>query len=305
MVALSLSILFAALSLETETVSIRSSFDGSEQPCGIIASDVKGPQPLLVLLHPWSHGYNTFDYGVWIDEARARGWHVVLPHFRGPNNNPHACASPEARQDVLDAVDYVLDRYDVEPRRIYLAGVSGGGHMAMVMAAHAPKRWAAVSAWCGIADLGAWHAETKAAGLRYWEDIERVIGGPPGASQAVDDQLRLRSPLFHLSAAADVPMDLNAGIHDGHTGSVPIHHSLDALNVLAAAHHAAPIASEMIQKLGNRDVAGLSVIEDSTYGRAIYFRASAGPSRVTIFEGGHEFIAKAACAWLERHARVP
>jgi len=35
----------------------------------------------------------------------------------------------------------------------------------------------------------------------------------------------------------------------------------------------------------------------------IYLRRYAGPSRVTIFEGGHEGIAAAAIEWLDQHRR--
>ena len=38
------------------------------------------------------------------------------------------------RQDILDAVDWVLKRYPVDEKRIYLTGTSGGGHMSMLMA---------------------------------------------------------------------------------------------------------------------------------------------------------------------------
>ncbi len=65
----------------------------------------------------------------------------------------------------------------IDPQRIYLVGVSGGGHMALLMAGRAPEVWAGVSAWCGISDLAAWHRQTKAAGLSYWQSLEKACGG--------------------------------------------------------------------------------------------------------------------------------
>lgn len=49
----------------------------------------------------------------------------------------------------------------------------------------------------------------------------------------VDKEYRDRSPLTYLAKAREVTMHINAGIHDGHTGSVPISHSLLAFNEVA------------------------------------------------------------------------
>ena len=284
-------------------ITVPSSIDGADQRCEFVPANKAGDRPLLVFLHPWSHHFDTFDISAWRDEAAARHWHFLAPDFRGPNMRPEACGSRLARQDILDAVDCVLARHPVDENRVYLAGSSGGGHMAMVMAAHAPGRWAAVSAWCGISDLAAWHRETKAAGRKYWKDIEGAVGGAPGASAETDRALRYRSPVFHLQAARGLPVDFNAGVHDGHTGSVPIHHTIDAFNVVARARGDAPVPAEEIDRLSARKGLDKDAEPDPVYGRVIHYRRAAGPSRLTIFEGGHECIADAACAWLAGHAR--
>ena len=99
----------------------------------------------------------------------------------------------------------------------------------------APKLWAAVSSWVPITDLTEWHRFCKAANYRYYKMMEACCGGPPGTPKT-DEQYRSRSPIFRLSAAKGLPIDINAGVHDGHGGrSVPIDHSLKAFNVLAEA----------------------------------------------------------------------
>jgi pimeloyl-ACP methyl ester carboxylesterase len=276
-----------------------STIDGSNQPCLFIKANAFGKRPLLVLLHTWSSTYRDFAHMLeWQEQAKARNWHCLQPNFRGPNNNPEACASLKARQDILDAVDFVVKNYSVDNTRIYLAGVSGGGHMALTMAAHAPTRWAAVTAWCPIADLAAWHAECSSAGLKYAGDIEKSCGGPPGASPDSDNQYLFRSPIHHLARAAAVPLDINAGIHDGHSGSVPIHHAIDAFNVIASALGETPVPKALIAQLSARNTAGITQQRDATYGRPIYCRAQAGASRLSIFEGVHEGIPAAASVWL-------
>ncbi len=293
----------AAGDIEYETLSITSTHDKTEQPARYYAAPEEGPQPLLVLLHSWSTDVNSYNPDTWVEAARSHGWHVVVPHFRGGNFNPEACASEAAKQDILDTVAAMKTRYAIDERRVYLAGSSGGGHMSMVMAGHSPETWTAVSAWVGISDLADWHAETKAAGLKYYRDVEACVGGAPGSSDAVDKEIHARSPKYHIANAKSIPLDLNAGVHDGHTGSVPIHHTLDAYNEVAKGQGGSPVSQSVINALAQEIVPPVPPVEDEHYGRRIHLRESVGEARVTIFEGGHEGIPVAGCAWLAQQRK--
>jgi poly(3-hydroxybutyrate) depolymerase len=299
-----MGIVAAGAPVEGMRVEVPLTLDGTPQPCLFFPAEISEPAPLLVLLHTWSGTYDTAPLEGVLSEVQGRKWHLIVPEFRGPNLRPEACASPQARQDVLDAVAWAREHHAVDAQRIYLAGLSGGGHMAMVMAAHAPELWAGVSAWAGISDLAQWHAETKARDLNYWQDVEQVAGGAPGASAGVDEQLRLRSPIYALRAAAHLPpLDIATGIHDGHTGSVPVHHSLDAFNAIAPKYGAAPIPAETMEALAREESGPETEPQDAILGRRIHLRRNAGPSRVTIFEGGHEWVPAAVIAWLAEQTR--
>lgn len=290
----------------TQRIEVSSTKDGQTQPCLLVSAPSSSKRPLLVALHPWSHGVDTFNAMTnWEQAARKRGWHYLQPHFRGPNRTPQACASELARQDVLDAVDYVVAHWSVDTHRIYLAGCSGGGHMALVMAARAHERWAAVSAWCPITDLAAWHAESQRLGRAYHRDLEAVCGGAPSASLEVDEQYRQRSSLPYLSSARGLPIDIYTGIHDGHTGSVPIHHAIDAFNVIAHANGNRLVSDADIATLSLEQPLNTPAEQDETLGRHIFLRRNSGATRITVFEGGHEgdALADAACRWLARHKR--
>ena len=291
-------------------IFVPSSIDGTEQPSYLILPkrfDAAGPPvPLLVSLHTWSGDVEQRDASMERAAAR-RGWIYLFPHFRGPNSSPDACGSQKAQQDILDALDWVLQRYPVDRQRIYLTGASGGGHMAMLMAGRHPERWTAVSAWVGISDLAAWHA--RQAGGRYGRMIRNSCGGSPGESPAVDEQYHLRSPQTWLHRAVDLPLDLAAGVHDVHKGSVPIRHTLDAFNLVATAQALPVITDQEIGEL-SRPNGRLEhpqpgdEQEDPTFSRAIYLRRTAGKARATIFEGGHERLAEAAADWLSRHVKA-
>jgi dipeptidyl aminopeptidase/acylaminoacyl peptidase len=300
--------------LPREKILVRSVVDGTDQPSylilppGMIKKSASEEadialRPMVVSLHSWSGDFQQRQPEL-EQLVHAKNWLCLQPNFRGVNNRPEALASPAAQQDILDAVDWVIANYGVDPKRVYLTGNSGGGHMTMLMAAKYPQRWRAASAWVGISDLARWHETQKLS--NYGAMIRACCGGAPGESPAVDEQYRLRSPLTFLAGATTVPLDLAAGVHDGHNGSVPIHQTLDAFNAVAAANHDDLITPEELAQLsrpnGRLDVPQATDMQnDASFGRSIYLRRVSKNCRVTIFEGGHEGIASAAMAWFDAH----
>ncbi|GMW00882.1 MAG: hypothetical protein AMXMBFR84_20190 [Candidatus Hydrogenedentota bacterium] len=282
------------------TIHVRSTVDGSKQPCLWKESLRREAAPLLVYLHPWRHGYDT-DSRRWRAEAINRQWHFIAPHFRGPNKHADACASDIAKQDVLDAVDYACKFAKVDERRIYLAGVSGGAHMALMMAAHAPVRWAAVSAWCAPTDLVRWYQECVDAGSKVYRHLEKIAGGKPEGSNAAAEELKKRSPLFHIANANAIPLDISHGIRDGQPKGIGVHHAIFAFNALAEDQGLPVVSKAERDLLAKCEFLSTQEEQDNTYGRTIYLRRYANKARITIFEGGHEDLPAAGTQWLERH----
>lgn len=281
-------------------VEVRNSIDGVLEPVWFLPNPAAEPAPLLVHLHSWSSRLG--EAAVARDCIR-RGWAFVSPNFRGPNNRPEACGSQLAIQDVLDAVAFARRSTAVDPRRIYLVGGSGGGHMALMMAQAAPELWAGVSAWVPISDLAAWHAFSQQKGSRYHQMMEQACGGPPGTSRT-DAEYRARSPLFLLARARGVAIDIQVGIRDGHDGSVPVSHALRAYNALAAAngHEARALAAADIAFITEHarlpEALATEKVEEPERRRAVLFRRIAGPVRLTIFDGAHESDFGTAVRWL-------
>lgn len=293
-----------------EDIAIKSSLDNEPQAAWFLPPQTKAPSPLLVHLHSWSATFNkSSEIEVAIAESANRGWAFLSPNFRGPNNRPQACASKYAMQDVLDAVTYVRRRRSIDPRRIYLLGGSGGGHMTLMMATAQPRLWAAASSWVPIVDLAAWYSFSKQQNSRYFGMLEQCCGGSPGSSRAIDLEYRARSPLYRLVLAAGLPIDIQVGIHDGHTGSVPVSQSLRAFNALAAANgqHAKQLEGTTIDSITREAKlpAGLNSepIEETRRKRPAIFRRTAGSARVTIFEGTHEMDFRTAIEWLDDRRR--
>ena len=279
--------------------------DKSEQPALFYSPVAKTPRPLLVGLHTWSSDYkNGYDipYAKWCVE---QGWVFIHPNFRGPNRRPEACGSELMVKDIESAVEWAAKQAPVDRDRVYLVGTSGGGHAALLLAGRLPGLWAGVSAWVGISDLAPWHSECKKAGRKYWRDIEASCGGPPGKNAKIDSEYSRRSPLTWLKDYRGPAIDINAGIRDGHTGSVPISHSLLAFNRIAEEKDRVAVADILAMTKTSKVPEHLQrEIKDSSYGKKRpLFRALSKNARVTIFDGGHEIVTTAAFSWLSKQRR--
>jgi len=292
--------------LMTKEVVCTSTADGSQQAFRVFLAPGSAPRPLLVMLHTWSADYQqrvSIEVESWCVQ---KNWHFVVPNFRGPSWNPGSCASDLAIQDVLDAIAYVRQQAAVLPSQVFLMGLSGGGHFSLILAARHPELWAGVTAWVPIYDLTQWHAESEIRRNNYDRHIEMACGGRPGSSADVDAQLRYRSPSNWLRPGLDCILDINAGIHDGHTGSVPVSHSLQAFNAAAlspADHIAAEDIAVMTQERRIPSHLQGTWPDPAFADHPILFRRTSGKVRVTLFEGGHQGLPKPIIAFLEQHSR--
>ncbi len=292
-----------------EEVRYLSSADDSLQPAMVYVPESTEPMPLLVGLHTWSADYRQTGPtvgGVYAEWCIEKAWAFIHPNFRGPNRRPEAGGSELVVDDIASAVSYMHERTAIDVARVYLVGASGGGHAALLMAGRRPDLWSGVSAWVPIADLAAWHRECTTSGLKYARELELICGGPPGASDAVDLEYRRRSPLTWLAAAKSVALDINAGIRDGHEGSVPVGHSLRAFNAIAAPEDRIDAgAIREIEKTASIPARlGPAPVDASYRDKPPLFRAESGNARVTIFRGGHEILPAAALSWLESQIRT-
>ena len=195
-------------------LKVVSSADGSPEPCLFSFPEGKTRVPLLVGLHTWSADrFNQVEK--MLPFCVERGWALLLPEFRGSNlttnpRAPQACASHPAKQDILDGVDRVLGAYAIDPDFIFLLGGSGGGHMSLMMAAYAPARWRAISAWVPITDLATWYRQNP----KYAPNVAACCGGEPGASEEVDRAYRERSPLTYIKEMAAANLSVHHGRYD-------------------------------------------------------------------------------------------
>ena len=200
--------------IQTE-IWVQSTLDGSLQPSLFYRAREAG-RPLLVGLHTWSHNrFNQIEN--MLPWAKKLDFNLLLPEFRGNNlnTNPNcrqACGSAFARQDVKDAIDYICAHEEVDAENIFLLGLSGGGHMALLVAAFWPLLFKAVGAAVPITDLQKWaqqNGDYRPHVLACCENGE---------------ELAERSPMTYAEGIAKANVKIFHGKYDP---VVPVAHSLE------------------------------------------------------------------------------
>ncbi len=275
------------------------SFDNTQQPALLLAAKSKEPRPLFVTLHTWSSDYRQCQS--YAQRLQKLDVYMIAPNFRGKNTvgNKLSMGSDAAVSDILDAVKYMQKNYNIDPNRIYLIGGSGGGFMSLLTSSRSREIWAAVSSWCPISDLTAWHAyyDTKPAGKKgYGTHIEKNIGNPKLDAKAKAEAAH-RSPVNTLEGAA-YPLDISHGVFDR---TVPVEHAIWAFNKVAAPKDrfsdAEIKAIKTIIKT-KKTPAGFPEVSEKFGSAKIYVRRVSGNVRINIIHAGHSIMPGIGIQWL-------
>lgn len=212
--------------MKQQELWIKSTADATMQPSLFYRATGEGKRPLLVGLHTWSRDrFNQIEN--MLPYARKYDFHLLLPEFRGGNldSNPNcqqACGSDYAKQDIKDAIDYVVREYPVDTQSIFLLGLSGGGLMTLLMCGFCPEYFRAAGAYVPITDLEKWAQQNQ----QYRPHVLACCG-----NQA--DEMKKRSPMSYLDTIAKANLKIFHGKQDP---VVPVSHSLELYAALMEKH---------------------------------------------------------------------
>lgn len=221
--------------------------------------------PLLVMLHGCSQSAEEFAAGTRMNEAAESSGALVLYPEQSLSAHPLRCWTWYALQDpsnsegdaaVIAAMTReVMRDHDIDPARIYVAGMSAGGAMAAVLVRDYPRLYAALGVHSGAP-----------AGLAH--DVYsgmRLMSGGPRLRTEDEDAASLDAELPHTVASIVFHGDADAIVHPSN----------------AEAIHAPPrIAQD--QPLPFKS---LSTTTDANEGRRAYTRSvDYGPGGVPVRE---------------------
>ncbi len=131
------------------------------------------------------HGLNSYPmksltslFGVPLADGESKEQRVRNPGKVGPG--PMFAVAPEGfgnsgykafgERDVVEVIDRVVERYRIDPDRVYITGASMGGTGAASIPLHFPDRFAAIAPLCGYHSLKE-YASLRRVDLQPWEEF--------------------------------------------------------------------------------------------------------------------------------------
>lgn len=164
------------------------------------------PAPLVVMLHGCSETGEEFAWGTRMNETADKNGFIVLYPVQGPGRNDFGCWNwflPENQvsgkgepQAIMAAVEKIKSSYDIDSKRIFVAGLSAGGGMAGILSRTYPDVFRAAAIHSGPSYVG---VGTVAEGFVRMKG-ER--SGVPTTNRAEKKQVRM-VPLMIVQGTED------------------------------------------------------------------------------------------------------
>jgi poly(hydroxyalkanoate) depolymerase family esterase len=154
------------------------------------------PLPLIVMLHGCRQTPDDFAAGTRMNALAEEGGWLVLYPAQSESANQSRCWNWFLRENqvrdagepsiIADMTRNIIDRYGVDSRRVFVAGLSAGGAMAAIMGVTYPDLYAAIGIHSGLAcgsahDLPSALAAMKGVSLtiRRRAATERMLHSTP------------------------------------------------------------------------------------------------------------------------------
>ena len=121
----------------------------------------------------------------------------------------------------------MVENEGVDADNIFLLGLSGGGHMALLMAGMCPEYFKAIGAYVPITDLEVWAGENA----NYAPHVLACCSADP-------EEMHKRSPISYVDTIAKANLKIFHGKHDP---VVPYTHSVRLYNAIISKYPKASV----------------------------------------------------------------
>ena len=150
----------------------------------------EGPLPLVVMLHGCTQNPDDFAVGTQMNEAALeRGFYVLYPaqtqranssrcwNWFKHNHQKRGRGEPAL---LAGMTRDIISRYNIDPTRVYVAGLSAGGAMAAILGDAYPDLFAAVGVHSGLPTGSATNVQTALSVMQTGPGaIARTVASPP------------------------------------------------------------------------------------------------------------------------------
>ena len=181
-------------------------------PVGIPAKNL--PTVLLVHGGPWAR--DTWGYDPMVQWLANRGYAVLQVNFRGSTGYGKKFLNAANREwagkmhnDLIDGVNWVVQRGIANPKKIAIMGGSYGGYATLVGLTFTPDVFAA-----GVSIVGPSNLLTLLNSIPpYWEPMRAMFSHRVGDTEKEANFLKSRSPLF-FADRIKAPLLIGQGAND-------------------------------------------------------------------------------------------
>ncbi len=178
------------------------------------AGETNLPTVLYVHGGPWARdGWGFWSVVQWLAN---RGYAVLQVNFRGSTgygkrhlNAGNLQWSAAMHDDLVDAVNWAIDRRIADPKRIAIMGASYGGYATLVGLTFTPQLFCAGIDLVGPSNLVTLLKTTPP----WWHGMRAMLNHRVGDPDKDADDLRARSPLF-LADRIQRPLLIGQGAND-------------------------------------------------------------------------------------------
>ncbi|MEO2005790.1 MAG: S9 family peptidase [Candidatus Poribacteria bacterium] len=181
-------------------------------PVGVPPRDL----PTVVYVHGGPYGRDNWGYRASTQWLANRGYAVLQINFRGSTGYGKAFMNAGDREwggrmhdDLLDGVDWIVERGTADRSRIAIMGASYGGYATLVGLTFTPDVFAAGVDLVGPSNLVTFLSDIPP----YWETLRPMMMRRIGDPEKDEEFLRSRSPL-HFADQIQAPLLIAQGAND-------------------------------------------------------------------------------------------